>query len=160
MTRIKTDATPYVHKRTGERYLARHAGLMKIGHPKRKKGEEHPGWTECVMYQKEAKPSEWFARDMPAFLEQFVEARTLAIQDACKALEMDPDMPHGVITMWAKTISAGEPVLTGDITEHTTARLVKQDATTGKVLFIDVENAFAICADGIYELDGEEVTLG
>lgn len=153
-TMVKTDATPYVHNRTGERYLARHVGLVKIGH-----AAPRQGWIECVMYQKEEKPSDWFCRDLATFAEQFTEARELAIVEALAKLDLARVPPRGVLEMWSRTTDQGAPILMGDITEHANAKLVGTDKRTTRVVFFDPDNRLAISGDGIWELVGDEVTV-
>lgn len=152
-SRIKTDGTRYVHNRTREVYLARHAGLMKIGHH-----GQREAWVECVMYQKAEKPSEWFARDLAAFCEQFTEERQLVIDAALTKVDRTGDMPHGRIENWF--VMPGGKRLAGDITEHDISRKVGVDAMTSELLHIDKANKFAITENSIYELVGEEVTVG
>lgn len=148
---IKTDATPYVHRRTGEVYLARHAGLMKIGHHGNREA-----WVECVMYQKAEAPSQWFARDLAAFVEQFIERRELALQVACEQHDVDVSVaPRVGLEKWSVMGKTGR--LTGDRVQGKT---VTQDFVTEEAQAIDRQNRFALVNGVVYDLAGDEVTLG
>jgi len=154
MPTIKTDQTPYIHKRTGERYISRHIGLMKIGHT----GDRN-AWVQAVFYQKADNPSAWFSRDLAAFAEGFVEERELLIEKAAGDLGIDHHAaPKGRIENWF-VMPGGDDRLAGDIREHYDQRKVGTDAITSKVRHLDREHRFAITENSIYELVGDEVTL-
>lgn len=147
---IKTDATPYVHRRTGEVYLARHAGLMKIGHV-----GEREGWTDGVMYQKAEDPSRWFCRDLNAFCEQFIERRELVLQNACVANDVDlAQAPRLTLEKWS--VSKGR--VTGDLVEG--GAVTQQDYMTEKAQVINSIERFALVDGVVYDLVGDEVVLG
>lgn len=153
---IKT-GVEYTHKRTGEIYLARHIGLLKVGHDAPRKG-----WVECVMYQKANKPSEWFARDLATFNEQFRETREVLIELHCQQLDIEYESaPRAVAESWSIIFQNGAHRLSCDVVSHSHgARHVGQDKVTGPIQASMAASGFVIADGTVFELVGEEVTLG